>query len=182
MAAHDLIVVSVGPVETTGEFPLYFPELVQPIDKTLRTIPDRDHRGVTGVALGGFVALGPPAIPRPRGQRASSNPFPEAAVGPADFPPIAAWRTARTTTTASAPFHWRPTPGRCSPFTPGCSQSPFLNPAVFSHADVYPNFVVWGWEAARTGASPGFTVLENVSEGFSFHRARVGSRGRRLRT
>ena len=57
VAAHDVIVVSFGPVETTGASPLYFPELVQHIDSTLRTIPDRDHRGVTGVAMGGFMAL-----------------------------------------------------------------------------------------------------------------------------
>src|SRR5512142_3037853 len=41
VAGHDLIVVSSGPVETTGGFPLYFPELMEQVDKTLRTVADR---------------------------------------------------------------------------------------------------------------------------------------------
>ena len=45
VAAHDLLVVDSGPVETTGEYPQYFPELADHIDKTLRTVADRDHRG-----------------------------------------------------------------------------------------------------------------------------------------
>ena len=48
VAAHPVIVIDSGPADTTGQFPLYFPELVEHIDKTLRTIPDRDHRAVTG--------------------------------------------------------------------------------------------------------------------------------------
>jgi hypothetical protein len=56
VAAHDLIVVQIGPVETTGEYPLYFPELVDHIDRTFRTAADRDRRGVTGFAVGGFAA------------------------------------------------------------------------------------------------------------------------------
>jgi hypothetical protein len=34
---------------------------------------------------------------------------------------------------------------------------------VFSHADVYPNFGVWGWEVASNRRQPAITVLENVS-------------------
>ena len=48
VAVHDLIVVNAGPVETLGESPLYFPELVEEVDKTLRTVADRDHRAITG--------------------------------------------------------------------------------------------------------------------------------------
>lgn len=57
LAAHDLIVVDSGPLETTGEFPLYFQELVDQIDRTLRTVADRDHRGVSGYSAGGFLAF-----------------------------------------------------------------------------------------------------------------------------
>ena len=57
VAAHPVIVVDSGPADTTGQFPLYFPELVEHIDKTLRTIPDRDHRAVTGSGAGGFLAI-----------------------------------------------------------------------------------------------------------------------------
>src|SRR5262249_43821205 len=66
VATHDVIVVkwdgwnprkpneaylrpyNVSPVETARQFPLYFPELVDHIDHTWRTIPGRDHRAVTG--------------------------------------------------------------------------------------------------------------------------------------
>jgi len=57
LAAHDLIVVDSGPLETTGEFPLYFQELVDVIDHSLRTLADRDHRGVSGYSAGGFLAF-----------------------------------------------------------------------------------------------------------------------------
>ena len=40
---------------------------------------------------------------------------------------------------------------------------PLSPPAVFTHADVYPNFSVWGWEVISNRRRPGFTVLENVS-------------------
>jgi hypothetical protein len=35
----------------------YFPELVNHIDSAYRTIPDRNHRGITGFSMGGFMAL-----------------------------------------------------------------------------------------------------------------------------
>jgi hypothetical protein len=41
--------------------------------------------------------------------------------------------------------------------------NPLPAPAAFSHADAYPNFTVWGWEAISNRRQPGFTVLENVS-------------------
>jgi hypothetical protein len=40
---------------------------------------------------------------------------------------------------------------------------PSPKPAVFSHADVYPNFAVWGWEVASARRRPAVTVLEDVS-------------------
>ena len=40
---------------------------------------------------------------------------------------------------------------------------PLPKPAVFSHADVYPNFVIWGWDVTSNRRPPGVTVLENVS-------------------
>jgi S-formylglutathione hydrolase FrmB len=48
---------NIGPVETYRQFPLYFPELVDYIDSHYRTIPDRDHRGVSGLSMGGFMAF-----------------------------------------------------------------------------------------------------------------------------
>ncbi|HVN06602.1 MAG TPA: alpha/beta hydrolase-fold protein [Bryobacteraceae bacterium] len=40
---------------------------------------------------------------------------------------------------------------------------PLPRPEVWNHADVYPNFSVWGWEVASDRKQPGFTDLENVS-------------------
>jgi hypothetical protein len=74
VGTHDLIVVrwdgynprtpgenyvrpyNIGPVETDRQFPLYFPELVRHIDATYRTIPDREHRGTSGLSMGGFMS------------------------------------------------------------------------------------------------------------------------------
>lgn len=35
----------------------YFPELVNYIDSAYRTVPDRNHRGIIGFSMGGFMAL-----------------------------------------------------------------------------------------------------------------------------
>ncbi len=40
---------------------------------------------------------------------------------------------------------------------------PLPRPAVWNHADVYPNFTVWGWEVASDRKQPGFTMLSDVS-------------------
>jgi S-formylglutathione hydrolase FrmB len=45
------------PPETHRQFPVYFPELVQHIDATLRTIPDREHRATAGLSMGGFMSF-----------------------------------------------------------------------------------------------------------------------------
>jgi len=41
--------------------------------------------------------------------------------------------------------------------------NPLAAPPVFTHADPYPNFTLWGWEVISNRRQPGFTVLENVS-------------------
>jgi hypothetical protein len=73
VSSHDVIVVkpdgynrkpqeeyylrpwNISPVETYRQFPLYFPELVKHIDASYRTIPDRGHRAVSGLSMGGFM-------------------------------------------------------------------------------------------------------------------------------
>lgn len=57
--------------------------------------------------------------------------------------------------------------------TPGISKTlafhmnafahPLPRPTVWNHADVYPNFTLWGWEVAADRKQPGFTALDNVS-------------------
>ena len=56
-ASHDVILVDGGPEEFQGQGPLCFPELVEQIDSTLRTVADRGHRAVAGIGAGGFMAL-----------------------------------------------------------------------------------------------------------------------------
>jgi hypothetical protein len=48
---------NISPVETYRQFPLYFPELVNYIDATYRTIPDRNHRAISGLSMGGFMTF-----------------------------------------------------------------------------------------------------------------------------
>ena len=85
VTAHDVIVVYVGPVETSGEYPMYFPELVDHVDRTLRTVADRGHRAVTGYSVGGFLAFYTAGkYPDLVGSASSFLGTTEAPVGPAD--------------------------------------------------------------------------------------------------
>ena len=54
---YNLRPYNIGPVETHRQFPLYFPELVRYIDSHYRTIPDREHRAVSGLSMGGFMTF-----------------------------------------------------------------------------------------------------------------------------
>lgn len=105
VAAHDVIVVkadgynrspdeeyyvrpyNIGPVETYRQFPLYFPELVAHIDAHYRTVPDREHRAISGLSMGGFMTfwIGGkyPDLVCAAGSFCGS---PEFFVGPKDFP------------------------------------------------------------------------------------------------
>lgn len=48
---------NVDPVETYRQFPIYFPELVNYIDSNFKTIADRDHKAISGLSMGGFMAF-----------------------------------------------------------------------------------------------------------------------------
>ena len=199
VAAHGVIVVNTGPVETTGESPLYFPELVEQADKALRTIADRDHRAVTGYSAGGFMALWTAGKYPDLVSSASSFMGPtEYSVGPKGFDVECNFddfyanyegvRTRLVTGTRdflqfyhrrlnaiwsfAAPAHeteefdsdhGAPGIARTLDFHMAAFAKPLPKPAVFSHADVYPNFGVWGWEVASDRRRPAITMLENVS-------------------
>ncbi|HMG91267.1 MAG TPA: alpha/beta hydrolase-fold protein [Chryseolinea sp.] len=105
VASHDVIVVkpdgynrspdekyyvrpyNVGPVETYRQFPLYFPELVEHIDTHYNTLADREHRGISGLSMGGFmtfwIAGKYPHLLSAAGNFCGSAEF---VVGPKDFP------------------------------------------------------------------------------------------------
>jgi hypothetical protein len=199
VATHDVIVVSAGPVETEGTYPLYFPELADHIDKTLRTIPDRDHRAVTGFASGGFMSFFLAGkYPDLVGSASSFNGSPEASLGPRDLEvdynlddQFNNYDAVETRLVTGAPdnayfYHRRmnniwmytrighesenfdsASGFQAIPKTLDFHLHAFANPlpkrSTFSHADVYPNFDVWGWEVASDRKQPGFTLLENVS-------------------
>ena len=87
VASHDLIIVDGEPEESQGQAPLYFPELVEQVDGTLRTVADRGHRAVAGVEGGGFMALFLAGkYPDLVGSASSFQGTPEAFVGPDAFP------------------------------------------------------------------------------------------------
>ncbi|HEV2447062.1 MAG TPA: alpha/beta hydrolase-fold protein [Candidatus Sulfopaludibacter sp.] len=199
VATHDLLVVDTGPVETTGVYPLYFPELADHIDRTLRTAADRGHRGLSGFSAGGFMAFYLAGKYPDLVSSASSFMGPtEYAVGPrgvnveycaddfyANFDGVrtrlvtgsrdfiqfyhrrlnAAWVYAKGNheTEDFDADHGTPGVAQTLDFHMRAFANPLPKPAVFTHADAYPNFSVWGWEVVSDRRQPGYTVLENVS-------------------
>lgn len=165
-AAHDVILIDSGPVETAGNYPLYLAELIEQVDRTLRTFADRDHRGVSGYGTGGFLALWEASkSPDLVGSASAVSPSRSAGIGPQGFDADAtiedlptdydAVRTlllnSETTLPDAFDFHLK------------CFASPLPRPKLFSHADPYPNFEIWGWTAASSRRRPAFTLLENLS-------------------
>ncbi len=163
-ASHEVIGVAIGPVDTVGKYPLYLPELVDHIDRTLRTVPDRAHRAVSGFGIGGFLALWSAGKhPDLFGGASTLHGYVESPVGPLGFEVafrndavLANYDGVRLLPQAASleallDFH-----AKALGDPPG-------QPAPFSHTDVYPNFAVWGWDVASNRAQPGYTVLENVS-------------------
>jgi hypothetical protein len=199
VSSHDLILVDGGPEESQGQSTLYFPELVEQIDGTLRTVADRGHRAVAGIAGGGFMALYLAGkYPDLVGSASSFEGTPEAFVGPDAFPVeynhddlfdnYDGVRIRLTGSSAdSLAFYHRRLDSIWNYMRPAFESATFLAgqdlaeidrtldfhmtafalplpaPAVFSHADAWPNFTVWGWEVISSRKQPGFTVLENVS-------------------
>jgi hypothetical protein len=164
VAAHDILVVTAGPVDTTGTYPLYFPELVEHIDKTYRTLADRGHRAVSGFGIGAYFAVWAAGkYPDLVASASALSPYEAAQVGPRGMELglridelSGNYGGVRTMTNA-------PGLDNILQFHGSAFADPPSKPASFDHADVYPNFTVWGWEAASNRRRPGLTVLENVS-------------------
>ena len=199
VATHDVIAVNSGPVETIGEYPLYFPELVDQVDRTFRTLTSREQRAVSGFSSGGFMAFWIAGkYPDLVSSASSFMGGTAASVGPRDLDleynlddvyfnydgvrtrlVTAAqdfrqfyhqrlnsiWLYARAghETESFDPSHVPASVAKTLDFHMDAFAHPLAQPAVFSHADVYPNFTVWGWEVVSDRKEPGFTVLENVS-------------------
>ncbi len=217
VARHDLIVVkwdgfnprfngdnynrpyNVGPVETTRQFPLYFPELVDFVDANFRTIADREHRGTSGLGMGGFMSFWIAGkYPQLVSSASSFMGSPEFLVGPRDFPVEYShdvmyanydgvrtrlvvgtrdfaqfyghqlngiWKYARDwhETEDVDSDHGTPGIGKTLDFHMNAFSHPLPRPNTWSHADVYPNFGIWGWEVGTDRKQPGVTLLTDVS-------------------
>jgi Putative esterase len=160
----EIICVSTGPVDTVGEYPLYFPELVEHIDQTLRTIPDRGHRAVSGFGVAGFLALWTAGkYPDLVGSASTLSGAVEAPVGPRGFE--TAFRNDEVLSNYDGVriLPQAPALEALLEFHGKAFADPAPKPAPFSHTDAYPNFTVWRWDVASGRGQPGFTVLENVS-------------------
>jgi hypothetical protein len=192
VASHDVIVVRAGPVETTGAFPLYFGELADQVDRNFHTVSDRDHRGVAGIGLAGYMALWTAGEFPDIVSSASSLMGPtEASVGPSNLDVesrlddlYANYDAVRTrvvmSPNGSLPFYQQrlnsifilATPAHQSESSAEIANtldfhlrsfaSPMPKPAQFRHVDVFPNFTIWRWEVLSNRRQPGFTVLENA--------------------
>ena len=87
VAKHPVILVDGGTVDTQGPSALYFPELVEQVDGTMRTMADRGHRAVAGMSTGGFMAYFIAGkYPDLVGSVSSISGTPEGFVGPEAFP------------------------------------------------------------------------------------------------
>jgi Putative esterase len=164
VAAHEVVVVDSGPVETVGQFPLYFPELMERIDQTVRTIPDRDHRGVSGYSLGGFLAHWTAAKFADLVASASDvNGVTEAPLGPGGFDVECSLDDLRAASDGAASLNRAANATAALDFHMQAFAAPAPKVSAFTHADPYPNFSIWGWEVASNRRQPAFTSLENVS-------------------
>ncbi len=85
--ALDLTPYNIGTVKSFRQFPIYFEELVKHVDKSYRTIPDRRHRAVSGLSMGGFMTFWVsgkyPHLVSGAGNFCGS---PEFTIGPYEFP------------------------------------------------------------------------------------------------
>jgi hypothetical protein len=166
VAAHDLILIDSGPADLTGTFPLYLPELIEHIDRTLRTIADRAHRAVSGYGAGGFLALWEAArCPDLVASASSILAEREAEAGPTDFPVTMTLEDLLPSLVdvKVRQFNSAPDLAAILDFHLKAFADPLPKPEVFAHADPYPNFGIWGWEVESNRRSPGLTNLENVS-------------------
>jgi Putative esterase len=165
-AKHDVLIVDSGPAETSGNYPLYLPELADHIDRTMRTLPDRDHRAVSGFGAAGFLALWQASkVPDLIGSASAVSPARSASIGPRGFEADTVlddlridygfvrtrWFNSDDGLIAALDFHL------------AAFADPLPKPKLFDHADPYPNFSIWGWEVISNRRQPGYTLLENVS-------------------
>ena len=180
VAAHEVVVVDLGPVETVGQFPLDFPELMERIDQTVRTIPDREHRAVSGYSLGGFLAHWTAAkFPDLVSSASDVNGVTEAPLGPAGFDVECSLDDLRAASDGTPTLRGAASAIAALDFHMKTFAAPAPKPAAFTHTDPYPNFSIWGWEVASNRRQPAFTSLGTLRRADSAPRFTNGFRAER---
>jgi len=186
------------------QFKDYFPELVNFIDVTYRTLADRANRAVIGHSMGGIMSFFLAGkYPHMIGTAVSSKGSPEFFIGYPDnhslyhvrhmFKNLYGVRTLFATSKEcelyylnnevisgalreyNLDFSYRVYEGSHD-ITPGQFRDAFLfvvasfrdplpEPIRWNHADLYPDFNVWGYEVRSNKDTPGFIELTGVTEG-----------------
>ena len=190
-------------------FSKYFPELVLEVDKKFRTIPDRDHRGISGQSRGGFMS---PYIASQNKDLLSASsvscPSPDGAmVGPMNeevlFPVHETGRALKGISLRISspdgdrykqyaweykalwdmmdlehvemhiphyPTHYAADMDKQFDFHMREFEKLHAIPAIWHHADPWPDFRVWNYSVSVTRDIPAITFMENVSsEGMIFY-------------
>ncbi len=190
----------------------YFPELVTHIDAYYRTLIDRNHRGIIGFSMGGFMAFYLAGkYPDKVGAAVSIAGSPEFFVGyPQNhtlYPIRYAFKNLQGVkirlhngdsdilTCLNEEVHqaalWEGVPMEYWKFHGGhmvdlpgetkvfemamrfvtdAFQRKIPDPIRWTHADLYPNFDVWGFHVESTKQEPGFISLKNVDKhGFGIY-------------
>jgi len=186
------------------QFRDYFPELVDYIDKTYRTIPDRSARGVIGHSMGGIMSFFLAGqYPDLICAAFSSKGSPEFFIGtPARhtlyqvrnmFKNLIGIKTGFATSTECELYYLNNedingalnekdldfrlfryegshdiTPKQFSDafeFVAEAFRNPEPAPERWHHADIYPDFRIWGYEVESNLNEPGFIDMKGVTRG-----------------
>lgn len=186
------------------QFKDYFPEFINYIDSTYRTIADRSHRAIMGHSMGGFMSFFLAGkFPQLVGTAVSMKGSSEFFIGyPANhslylvkymFKNFNGVRLRFHNSTIDELVHlntevyngakrehdlnldYRVYPGGHAYsvsefkdaflFVTASFKHPLAAPARWHHADLYPNFEVWGYHVNSNLSQPGFIELRGVTKG-----------------
>lgn len=187
------------------QFKDYFLELVQHIDSTYRTLPDRNHRALIGHSMGGIMSfllagkhpdmvsvavnskgspeffVGTPARHTLYQQRYMFMNFEGVKLrfqngGPTEE--LVHLNTEVHKAALQEPFLHYDYQAYDGPhqlnfeqfrdafdFTAQALKQPLPKPNRWHHADIYPNFDIWGYRISSNLATPGFIELHGVTSG-----------------
>jgi enterochelin esterase-like enzyme len=199
-------------VKFTVQIKDYFPELVDHVDSSYRTLSDRQHRGIIGFSMGGFMSfLLAGKYPDKINAAVSLAGSPEFFVGYPDNHTLYPMRyTFKNLADVNIRMHngdsdilyylndevkegakwegvplsyWKfhgghmvDQPGETKVFETAMKfvANAFVHPTPrqsrWSHYDLYPVFIAWGYKIQTNKKEPGFLYIKNVDKnGFGFY-------------